>query len=352
MYIVIAQNGEKAATVAPSLLENEAQMQKYLQDNLSSLPWTEIEPDLKLLQLGREFRTRAGRGERTDLLAIDAVGNFYIVETKLERNTDKRTVIAQALDYGASIWSRFIDPRELTDELDARFSLKEKARAHFELDEEALIDLIQRFETTVREGRIRFVVVMDAVDEDLKDLVRFINRNSNFKVYLVDLVFFKHRDIEVVVPTMHGVEAAKLGGSSAGASARANVTPEAFALQIPEEIQGEDRELLIRIAHVTISQTRHRSSPSGFFAQTRSANPVELYYLTPKGQIRFRLPGPGSSDVERVVLERWRRALTEAGLNVAKAPEDRGKGWSQQLFEWKPHAEKLIVAITQTANEM
>src|SRR4051812_47970095 len=107
MHIVITRDGRKGENVPASVPENEAKLQKYLEENLDSLPWTELEPDLDLFQIGREFRTRSGRGERTDLLAVDQSGNFYIVETKLARNADKRTVVAQALDYGASIWSSY-----------------------------------------------------------------------------------------------------------------------------------------------------------------------------------------------------------------------------------------------------
>jgi hypothetical protein len=221
MYIVITRDGQKAEAVSSSVPQNEAKLQEYLEDNLAMLPWGELEPDLNLFPIGREFRTRSGRGERTDLLAMDAAGNFYIVETKLERNADKRTVIAQALDYGASIWNSYPNGRDLTDALDAKYSFKKNVQLHFGIDEQALLVTLERFEANVREARFRFIVVMDAVDEDLKDLVRFINPNSNFRMYLVDLKFFKHQDVEVVVPTLHGAEAAKLARTS-GRSTRAD----------------------------------------------------------------------------------------------------------------------------------
>src|SRR5688572_329745 len=72
MHIVITRDGRKGEAVSASIPENEAKLQKYLEDNLTSLPWSELEPDLDLFPIGREFRTRSGRGERTDLLAIDA----------------------------------------------------------------------------------------------------------------------------------------------------------------------------------------------------------------------------------------------------------------------------------------
>ncbi|MBK7447808.1 MAG: hypothetical protein IPJ45_17645 [Ignavibacteria bacterium] len=54
--------------------------------------------------VAREFRTDSGS---IDALAIDKDGDLYVIETKLFRNSDKRTVVAQALDYGASLWRHY-----------------------------------------------------------------------------------------------------------------------------------------------------------------------------------------------------------------------------------------------------
>lgn len=41
-----------------------------------------------------------------DAVALDQNGDIYLIETKLYKNPDKRQVIAQVLDYGASLWTR------------------------------------------------------------------------------------------------------------------------------------------------------------------------------------------------------------------------------------------------------
>jgi hypothetical protein len=350
MHIVISQSGRKAEAVAESVLEYEAELQKFLDENLDRLPWSEIEPDLKLLQLGREFPTRLGRREKADLLAIDEDGNFYVVETKLEKNADKRQVIAQALDYGASIWSTYPNGQGLIDALDATYQLKERARTQFAMEDSAVAEIVRQIETNVAEGRIRFVVVMDAISEELKDLMSFINKNSNFQLYLVDLKFFKHAEIEVVVPTIHGVETAKLAGNSSRSAGRRALTPEEFESRIPDALAPDDRELVARLARVTANDTNYRSTPSGFFAETRAADPVELYYLTPMGEIRLRLPGPGSGATALLVHEAWKAALIQAGFDLSKAPVDRGKGWSLQLADWKPLADRLMATIKHVAS--
>jgi hypothetical protein len=49
----------------------------------------------------RAFPTNSGP---IDALGINKDGEIYIIETKLYKNPDKRLVVAQVLDYGASLW--------------------------------------------------------------------------------------------------------------------------------------------------------------------------------------------------------------------------------------------------------
>jgi RecB family endonuclease NucS len=60
--------------------------------------------------LAREFSTKSGP---IDALGVDKDGELYLIETKFYKNPDKRTVVAQVLDYGASLWSNFRGPLEI-----------------------------------------------------------------------------------------------------------------------------------------------------------------------------------------------------------------------------------------------
>ena len=67
----------------------------------NNIPLYDIHADARLFVAAREFSTQSGP---IDALGFDASGNIYIIEAKMFRSADKRKVVAQALDYGASMW--------------------------------------------------------------------------------------------------------------------------------------------------------------------------------------------------------------------------------------------------------
>src|SRR5437762_12436508 len=101
MSIIISQEGKNAQKIDKSDFEGEGYLQNYVHENPESIPVYEIEEDKKLLVVAREFPTESGP---IDALSIDKDGDIYVVETKLYKNPDKRTVVAQAMDYGTSLW--------------------------------------------------------------------------------------------------------------------------------------------------------------------------------------------------------------------------------------------------------
>ncbi len=100
MTIIITKNGKEAQKIEKSNFENEKEVQEYIKENPESLPLYEVKSDVQLLILKREFSTTSGPA---DAIGIDRDGDLYIIETKLYKNPDKRTVLAQVLDYGAAI---------------------------------------------------------------------------------------------------------------------------------------------------------------------------------------------------------------------------------------------------------
>lgn len=50
---------------------------------------------------------------------------------------------------------------------------------------------------------------MDKLDARLKDLISYINQNSKFDIYVVELDFYKHNEFEVVILKLYGAEVRK-----------------------------------------------------------------------------------------------------------------------------------------------
>ncbi len=91
MTLIISENGKGAQRLAPSSFDKEDYLQQYIYNNPDAIPVYEIDEDIRLLVLAREFSTASGP---IDALGVDQYGNIYLIETKLYKNPDKRTVVA------------------------------------------------------------------------------------------------------------------------------------------------------------------------------------------------------------------------------------------------------------------
>lgn len=212
MAIIISQNGKNAVKVNKTSFEKEDSLQRYIYDNPDSIPLYEIKEDIKLLILAREFPTNSGP---IDAIGIDKEGSIYIIETKLYKNPDKRTVVAQALDYGAALWKHANDFNEFTTILDRgvqktfSLSLNQKLQEYFDLSDDGLTSLLETIKTNLDDGVLRFVVLMDSLDARLKDLILYVNQNSQFDIYAVELEYYKHDTYEIIIPRIFGAEVKK-----------------------------------------------------------------------------------------------------------------------------------------------
>lgn len=212
MTVIITKNGKNARKISESKFTDEDNLQNFIHENPDAVPLYQIEEDIRLLILAREVSTLSGP---IDAIGTDANGEVYIIETKLYKNPDKRLVVAQVLDYGASI-SENVD-----NELQFFQAIHEKVSSHFQMSlSDKLIDfyditkedadgIIESFKENLEEGRFRFVVLMDHLEKRLKDLISFINRNSRFDIYGVELEHYKYESFEITIPRLFGSEIKK-----------------------------------------------------------------------------------------------------------------------------------------------
>lgn len=224
MAIIISNQGKNAVKVEKSSFDKEDYLQRYIYDNPESIPLYDIKEDIRLLILAREFPTNSGP---IDAIGIDQYGELYIVETKLYKNPDKRTVISQALDYGAALWKHSNDFNEFLGILDNHtqkvFKLRttDKLKDFFQLSDEEAESTIDKARTNLNNGVFHFVVLMDKLDDRLKDLILYVNQNSQFDIYAVELEYYKHDTYEIIIPKIFGAEVKKdITVSSSGGSRR------------------------------------------------------------------------------------------------------------------------------------
>ena len=217
MAIIISKNGKNAVKIDKSNFELEDHLQQYIYDNPESIPLYDIKEDIRLLILAREFSTNSGP---IDALGIDKDGEIYLIETKLYKNPDKRMVVAQVLDYGASLWSNYRDFNDFIDQVethtnkDFNQNLSRRLNDFFGISKEEEKTLLENIRRNLNEGNFKFVVLMDHLHDQLRDLIIFLNNNSEFTIYAVELEYYKHQDFEILIPKLYGAEVRKDLGNS------------------------------------------------------------------------------------------------------------------------------------------
>jgi hypothetical protein len=212
MPIIVSRDGKNAQKIAESGVADEDYLQRYVSSNPDSLPIEDIKENVRLMVVGREFDTASGP---IDILAVDDDADIYIIETKLFRNPDKRLVISQLLDYGAALWRAYTDPAVFLSDLDAFVNrrsgngLTHALHDVFDLDDEGVDAFIDNLKLALRDGNFRFVVLMDKLHPRLKDLIVFMNQRTAFNIYAVEMEFYRHEGLEIVIPKVFGAEAKK-----------------------------------------------------------------------------------------------------------------------------------------------
>ena len=212
MALIISKNGKNAKKIEKSVIDQEDFLQKYICDNPESIPLYEIKEDIRICILAREVPTNSGP---IDAFGIDRDGEIYIIETKLYKNPDKRLVVAQVLDYGASLWKNstdfdnFVNFFEKESAKKFNVNLSQRLKDFFQLTDEEISVLFENLKRNLGDGNFKFVILMDRLRPQLKDLIIFINQNSQFDIFAVELEYYKYEDYEILIPKLFGAEVKK-----------------------------------------------------------------------------------------------------------------------------------------------
>lgn len=247
MSIIISKDGDKAKKISESRFANEDKLQNYIYDNPESIPLYEIDEDIKLLILAREVPTQSGP---IDAIGIDIKGNVYIIETKLYKNPDKRLVVAQVLDYGAAISENADKTENLLDSINKKvnsyfnLTLNDKLSDFYNINIDSAESIIDSFENNILNGKLRFVVLMDLLQKRLKDLISFINRNSKFDIYGVELKYYQFDNFEITIPKIYGAEIKKEVSTKSAISNRKTWDEQSFFSELSLNVSNNHFETI------------------------------------------------------------------------------------------------------------
>ncbi|MEJ7577733.1 MAG: hypothetical protein WKF74_12105 [Pyrinomonadaceae bacterium] len=358
MSIIVSKDGKNAQKLERTVIQLENYLQQYIAENPNSLPLYEIDENIKLLVLAREFSTGSGP---IDALGVDGEANIYIIETKLYKNADKRIVVAQMLDYGASLWSNFGDANDFMAKLDtavnAKFNvaLSQKLEEFYGLEVEAVIEFLERLKQNVREGRFRFVVLMDRLDKRLKDLIAFVNRNSRFDILGVEWNFYQHQDFEILIPNLYGAEIKKEVDNHAPvgtvSGARGKWDEQSFFAELARRVGTEEAESIHEFYifsdehadEIAWGSGNHKGSFSSIF---RSISDRSLYTVNSHGSLQLNFNWHGDSDSSGYAEKFGQKLQQLAGFDLP--PDYMQRRIGVAVEQWMPKLAELIEVIKNT----
>lgn len=356
MTIVVSTADGGTTKVEESGVESEAFLQRYISDNPEVLPLDQYKEGTQLLILARELPTRSGA---IDALGVDQDGEIYVIETKLYENPDKRRVLAQVLDYGASLWRTYPDPTELIgrlrDSAEERFGvdLGDQLRESFGLGEPEIEEFFAALRTNITAGNLRFVVLMDRIGDRLKDLIIFVNQNSTFDVFGVELQFYRHGEMRILVPELYGAEVKKNVGRG-GTSSRGSWDRKTFFEDAEDRLRSEQ---LDAVGELYSWADRHADRISwGTGTRRGSFNPKfdrvhpskSVFTVYSDGELVLRFGWLSEDGAGNPRAERFGRALRERLPDVPVPAEFMSEHTRVPIEVWAPKASELTDILAET----
>ena len=368
MAIIISKKGKNAKKLDKTSIPKEDFLQRQIYENPECIPLYDYKEGVQLLILAREFPSGAGP---IDALGIDKDGELYLVETKLYKNPDKRLVVAQVLDYGASLWQSYANSNNFIQKVGAivsekaAISVHDKIKDFFHLDDEELTELLENLEKNVHEGKFKFVVLMDKLHERLKDLIVFINENSNFAIFAVEVEYYEHDDQEILIPKLFGAEIKSPRGQH---SDRSKWDEQRFLLEAQEQL-GQSDTFSILEELLTFSKSNSDKLDWGTGAESGSftfklQNPksesdyISFFTVWTSGRIRFRFQnirarvGDDAAEMFRKkllflpVAKKWKQDDIKRygpgnNLNEAFPDEKTLKSFEAAILEFREEIKRL-----------
>lgn len=353
MAIIITKHEKRAKKIDKSRFIDEDNLQNFIYENPDSIPLYEIDENIRLLILAREFPTNSGN---IDALGIDENGELYIIETKLYKNPDKRLVVAQVLDYGASLSVSYNDKNDFFQILETKVNqhfnigLSQKICDFFGYSNEATIELINILKYNLINGKFRFVVLMDKLEKRLRDLILFLNRNSRFDIYGVELEFYKYDDFEITIPKLFGAEIKKEINITSTTSNRKPWNEESFFEEIKNNLLPEETKVIEKLYEFSKEYADKISWGTGI--QRGSFNPIvsricprSLFTLFSDGTLYLNYAWINENDEQKEYQKKYIRLLGE----IFELPIENGKAKYPKypIVEWGKKAENLKKKIIE-----
>jgi hypothetical protein len=349
MNIIISKRGENARKLEPTRAAQEDYLQTYIKNNPQAIPVGEIKEGARLLILAREFPTASGP---IDAVGIDQDGGIYVIETKLAKNPDKRYVLAQVLDYGAALWRTYENVDEFIERLERSVAatgstLSDAVRNFLGGDVDDAAAVLQVVRQNLSAGDFKFVVLMDHLEDRLKNLITFVNRNSQFTIYGVELEFYEFDEYEILIPKLYGAEVTKEVGAPRPGGVKQKWDETSFFAKAEGQLSAQVVEGLRKLYEFSAKcgTVKWNTNQSGTFSvKFADLNPTKGFYTVGSdGTLELNLGWheEGEAQVAASALREELKQLPDL---------DNGRNFQQQHVilqpeNWSPQADAVIEEI-------
>jgi hypothetical protein len=178
--------------------ENEASLQQLIAEHPSLIPGVSGRA-----VACREFSSGVGRA---DVVILDESGDLTLIECKLTTNPQiRREIVGQVLDYASRLWGMRVDEFEATWRRASRTDISPLSA--FEDDG---ADTRERLAGNLESGRMRLVLAVDQVNDDLKRIVEYLNAITlgEVSVFVMEFQRAQREGVEVLIPKAYGAELA------------------------------------------------------------------------------------------------------------------------------------------------
>lgn len=177
---------------------NEASLQQLIAEHPSLIPGVSARA-----VACREFSSGVGPA---DVVILDESGDLTLIECKLTTNPQiRREIVGQVLDYASRLWGTSVDQFEAA----WRRASKSDVSPLSGFDDDGS-DTRERLAQNLEVGRMRLVLAVDKVNDDLKRIVEYLNSITvaEVSVFVMEFVRAERDGVEVLMPTAYGAELA------------------------------------------------------------------------------------------------------------------------------------------------
>jgi len=180
---------------------------------------------------------------------------------------------------------------------------------------------------------------MDAIEDRLKDLIVYINQNSQFDIYAVQMEYYKFEKYEIMIPKLFGVEVKK--DISVNSSSNRQKWTESMLLEDAKKNYSGDEikafEKIYNFSKQYADEVRFGTGSHGSFSPIfNKISNKSLFTLGTNDRLSFNFEWIENKEF----VKKYKEALTSIGFTI---PDDyMGIRPSVRSDEWSPRKDDFI----------